>query len=217
LITVVAISSEQDYNGLDEWIDHLPASVNKVVVKTVKGGSNLLIAQDGNTKIYEWGYTKFRFDEARNYALSKVETDWCIMLDMDERLQIFDKDIEFISSLPNDVYGAKVRLNCFNNQGSCGGTYEVIRVMRKDVRYSYYCHETPHKWIEERGYNVVATPLNIRHDSYSNKELMPHKLVRNFNLILDNIEENRENRQDPKLLGDLFRTLEGIKRFGTTN
>ena len=217
MITVVAISSEQDFEAVDEWVDHLPANVNKIVVKTVKGGTSHLLYTKGKLKVYEWGYQKFRFDQARNYAISKAETDWCIMLDMDERLQIFQQDIEFISSLPSDVYGARLRLNCFNNEGNCGGTYEVIRILRKDVRYSYWCHETPHKWIEERGHKVVATPLNIRHDSYSDKELLPQKLVRNFNLILDNIEENRENRSDPKLLGDLFRTLEGIKRFGTTD
>lgn len=217
MITVVAISSKEDFKAIDEWVDHLPASVNKIVVKTVKGGISSFLAKDGNTQIYEWGYSKFRFDEARNYALSKVTTDWCIMLDMDERLQIFEEDITNINNLPADVYGAKIRINCFTNQGDCGGTYEVIRVMRKEVRYSYWCHETPHKWIEDNGYRITALPLLIRHDSYSDREKMPVRLLRNFHLILDNIEADRENRTDPKLLGDLYRTMQGLEKIGTTN
>jgi hypothetical protein len=216
LITIVAISSQEDFKSLDEWVSHLPDYVDKIVVKTVEGGISSFIGKEGNTQIYEWGYAKFRFDEARNYALSKVTTDWVIMLDMDERLQIFKEDIDNIDNLPEDVYGAKIKINCFTNQGDCGGTYEVIRVMRKEVKYSYWCHETPHKWIEENGYRVTALPLLIRHDSYSNLEQMPSKLLRNFHLILDNIENDIENRNDPKLLGDLYRTMRGMEKIATT-
>lgn len=217
MITVVAISSEQDFEAFDEWVNHLPSNVNKIVVKTVKGGTSHLLYTQGNLKVYEWGYQKFRFDQARNYALSKAETDWVIMLDMDERLQIFDKDILGINSLPQDVYGGMVKISSFTGQGDCGTTHEAIRVVRKQVKYSYHCHETAHKWIHENGYRLTALPLIIRHDSYVGTDNMLSKLDRNFHLILDNIEENKANREDPKLVGDLLRTLKGFEHFGTTD
>lgn len=201
----------------NKWLAHLPSFVNKLIVTTIPKGETRKVSEKDGIAFHHWGYDVFNFSDARNHALSLVKTDWAIMLDIDERLQIFKEDVSFIESLPKDVYGAKVRLNCFTNEGDCGGTYEVTRIMRKQVKYRYYCHETVTHWIEENGFRIVASPLTIRHDSYSDKELLPIKLQRNYHLILDNIEADRDNRYDPKLIGDLYRTITGLKKYGNNN
>ena len=213
MITVVAISSEKDFEVANEWLAHLPHFVKKLIVKTVQKGETRIVSDRNDIAIHEWGYEVFRFDEARNHALSLVETDWCIMLDIDERLQIFKSDVDFIESQPEDVAGLKVTLACFMPTADTrnGGVYECTRVLRKDVRYKYRCHEDPKPWIFENGYKISQSPLLIRHDGYIDPVEFKGKLVRNYHLILDDMMEDRENRTDSKLVGDLFRTIEGFK------
>lgn len=215
MITVVAISSEKDFEHANKWLAHLPNYVNKLIVQTVKGGETRKISDANGLSFHDWGYEKFRFDEARNYALSLVKTDWCIMLDIDERLQIFKEDIEFIESQPENIAGLRVALNCYN--GSTVAKYDSVRIMRQGVRYEYFAHETIDYWIQRNGFEIAQSPILIRHDSYSEKNLITGKLLRNYHLILDNIQDNIENRSDPKLIGDLYRTMQGLEKFGSNN
>lgn len=212
-MTIVAISSEEDFDKLSkEWVANLPKYLKKIIVKTVHKGETKKIAENNEIAFFQYGYEDFRFDEARNHALSLVESDWCLMLDMDERVQIFEKDVDYITSQPKDIGALKVTLACFMENGgdTNGGVYECTRILRKDVRYKYRCHEDPKPWIYENGYKIGKSPLLIRHDGYNEHKGFQKKLVRNYHLILDDMMENRENRSDPKLIGDLFRTIHGF-------
>lgn len=219
MITAVIISSESDYEQVSETISLLPTWVKKIVVKTVQGGESKVVEETDNISLYEYGYEKFRFDEARNFAVSKVKTDWFLTLDVDERVLISKEDVEALYKLPQSVWAGNVKIVCYtgDEKSGSGASYDIPRVFRRGVKYEYYCHETTEHWLAERGYEKCFTPIVIRHDGYWSDEAMKRKLIRNFNLILDNIEANRDNRSDPKLLGDLYRTLIGIERYGDNN
>lgn len=211
-MTIIGISSEEDMDLAKEWVAHLPKYLRKIIVKTVHKGETKKIADNNDVAYFQYGYEDFSFSEARNHALSLVETDWALMLDMDERVQIFEKDVDFISSQPKDVAGLKVRISCYMDDATNnGGFWDVTRVLRKEVRYKYRCHESPLVWIRENGYGIGKCPLVIRHDKYNDKNAMKKSLLRNYHLILDDMMEDRDNRADPKLIGDLYRTIKGFE------
>lgn len=206
MITVVAISSEQDMDNANKWLAHLPSFVNKLIVRTVKKGETRKVSGRDGIAFHDWGYEDFRFDEARNHALSLVETDWCIMLDIDERLQIFQSDIDYIESQPKNVAGLQALISWYNEDQ---GQQAIIstKVLRKEVRYKYSCHEDPKPWIYDNGFKIGKSPVMIRHLGYDTKERRQDSLLRNYHLILSDLFRNPT---DSKSMFDMKRTLTGM-------
>lgn len=210
MLTIVAISSPEDWVNRQEFIDWLP-DIPIVIARTVKGGESRKITEDGNVKYYDYGFENFSFSEARNYAISKADTEWVMTLDMDERTLLTPDVFEHIEKAKDNVGGFEARILSYLDWDDKNSfPYDAIRVFRKKFKYEYSCHETPRENIERQGYLVKQSPIIIKHAGYNNQEKFKRKLIRNYNLILNDLMRDRTN---PKLIGDLYRTLQGMEKW----
>lgn len=212
-ITIVAICSPEDWIYKDEFVKwiRIQSDIPIIIARTVEGGESRKITEENGVSYYDYGFKEFSFSEARNYAISKAETEWIFTLDMDERTLLTPDVFEHILSAPEDVGGFEARLMSYLNWDDNNSyPYDALRVFRKKFKYEYSCHETPRENLERAGYRVCTSPIIIKHHGYNNEEKFKRKLVRNYHLIINDIIKDRTN---PKTMGDLYRTLQGIEKW----
>lgn len=133
------------------------------------------------------------FSEARNYALERMRTDWIIQLDADEEL---DKNsLENISQLfinPN-IGGLHTQIwNVLD--GGIESEHRYTRIFRRHPKIRYECaiHEQIASSIHSAGFEVVDSPVIIRHFGYEGHS--PEKIERNSTLLRKELADNPQDK-----------------------
>ncbi|MDY7035214.1 MAG: glycosyltransferase [Thermodesulfobacteriota bacterium] len=153
-----------------------------VIVDTGSSDNTSDIARDYGARIYQYKWDD-DFSAARNYALSKAQGEWILILDADE--VIAHKDINKIRDMINreeadayrftlrnyvrDVYPANVIANQKDyEEGLEYSGYipsSLIRLLKADpeIRFSGSVHETLDASFDEKGGKVLDSGIPIHH------------------------------------------------------
>jgi glycosyltransferase involved in cell wall biosynthesis len=142
------------------------------------------------------------FSKARNYALQFVRTEWVLMLDSDEMIDI-DSYYEFIekSIIGNEVGGIRIKIKNVLDKSQSEHKYTRLFKSNKKILFKGKIHEQIAESITDLNLEIIDSDILIYHWGYAvNKE---ERITRN-RLLLE--EEIKENPNDPWLLYHLAET-----------
>ncbi len=122
-LCIIALNAEKDIRKCFESVKGLVDEI--VLIDTGSIDSTKKIALEYKAKIYDFVWQN-DFSEARNFALSKVKTDWVLILDSDE---VIKSEIDKLKDIINDDYFDKIPMFFVNIL-----TYTDI----ENDDYSYY-------------------------------------------------------------------------------
>lgn len=176
-----------------------------VVVDTGSSDDTIKVCKNfgAETYFYAWDGS---FSNARNYALSFVESSWVLSLDADEILE-GDSMRRNIHLLKNDNAGG---LSVIIENELKTGDYKSVskhrytRIFRNDprIRFTGRVHEQIAESIVAAGFEIIETDVKIAHSGYLSTD--SKKIERNLIALKADLSENPE---DPFLLYHLAETL----------
>lgn len=173
-----------------------------VIVDTGSSDNTKMVAKKYTDYVYDYKWND-NFSDARNYAISKIKTEYVLILDADEVLTYIDYD-KLIKCIENnkDKVGRIERDNEFVREGKQYVSKErVNRLFSKDkYKYEGSIHEQIVS-INGSKYETYNLPIKFSHSGYSNEEIdRKDKIKRNIEMLLLELEENPN---DPYLLYQL--------------
>lgn len=172
-----------------------------IIVDTGSEDSTKQIALSFGAKVFDYVW-KNDFSDARNFALSKSDSDWNLILDADEYLvQGSRQDIsEFLEN--TDVLGTiQIKSSYMDDNDISYAIGYITRLIPKDIYFSGKIHEQVKSRLP-----LFPLPLIFDHDGY----LMPNKAERNLPILLEELERNPN---DCYFLYQTASTLKNINRF----
>lgn len=147
-IAVYAICKNEE-NNVRAFLENVSDADLVVVTDTGSTDGTMEILQDSNIiphlDIYSAGFEPFRFDVARNFCLNQIPQtiDFCIFLDLDERLEDgwYDKLQEILlDKVPDEVYMDMIHST--DSEGNTKTTYYQLKAhARNGYVWRYPCHE----------------------------------------------------------------------------
>lgn len=179
-----------------------------VIVDTGSDDKTLEIADSFNANIYHFKWNN-DFSTARNFALSKCQSDWILYLDADEEL-----NSNSINELITIINGKLVAVNCvvksLTDNDSKFGVMKYPRLFPNDKRIKFEgkVHEQIQTSLNTYNIQLVDSTIEIIHYGYIlNDEAANKKLERNLVLL----QSNKKNNPYDKL--KLGQTLHSLKRY----
>lgn len=109
------------------------------------------------------------FSLARNTAISYCSTPWLLMIDSDEELSSFDRDIFERHNKNHSIGGFSVTIkNYLNDSRSSFSKHTYTRIFRNDkrIRFEGKIHEQILPSIQNAGFTIVDSPVEIIHYGY---------------------------------------------------
>ncbi len=172
-----------------------------IIVDTGSNDRTKQIAASFNAMIYDYIW-KNDFSDARNFALSKSNSDWNLVLDADEYLaQGRREDITSFLNNVNQLGAIQIR-NAYMDHGEVSyGIDYTTRLIPKNINYIGKVHEQVDSELSR-----IFLPLSFEHDGY----LIPNKAERNLPLLL---EELSSNSNDTYYLYQVASTLANMKKY----
>lgn len=175
-LCIICKDEERNIKCCLDSIDNLVDEI--VIVDTGSLDKTIDIAKYYTDKIYKFNWTN-NFSDARNFSLEKATSDWILILDCDEILEIPSK--KYLNHLLSSQHYDAYCLNLISENTS----YPLCRLFRniKDVKFKNKLHEQiVHCFIPSK---VANCNLNIIHNGYTNDSLIKkNKINRNFNILL---------------------------------
>ncbi len=216
------VKNEEEF--LDGCLASVQGIVNEIIiVDTGSTDKTIEIAKEFNAKIYHFEWID-DFAAARNEALKHATCDWILYLDADERLILHDRSYIFkiINSLPNNIGAILCILESLHSKSD--GSSEMHRgayprLFRNygypKIRFVGKIHEQITPSIQELGKEFVDSEIIIEHLGYNrNNEIIAKKVKRNFDLLLQLVQEEPLNGyawfQLGQTLGRLHLTQQAI-------
>lgn len=183
-------------------------------LESVKGlVDNIIIADTGSTdstkeialsfgaKVFDYTW-KNDFSDARNYALSKSDSDWNLILDADEYLTSGSRqDISEFLENTQQLGAIQIKSAYLDNNEVSYGIGYIPRLIPKGVTFTRKIHEQIDSYLP-----IAYLPLIFDHDGY----LLPNKGDRNLPILLD---ELKNNPNDSYLLYQTAMTLKNLSRY----
>jgi hypothetical protein len=153
---------------------------------------------------YEW--VTQDWSKARNYALSKSkDADYIFWIDIDEYLYDRDCLLYLISILDNSSLLGETR-NAFMmkeiSPTEDGSVVEVdqIKLFPNVATWELPAHEQVIYSLEKKGVPIIPTNCTVIHSGYSNKDIVTQKHIRNYNSIVNGINDIKDGRKRKYLL-----------------
>lgn len=182
---------------LPSCLESVRAHVDEiVVVDTGSTDGTLEVARRSGAKLSIFSWTG-DFSEARNYALSLVESPWVLWLDADEQLDLTGKFVNLkaqCSETNGDAFLVPIRN--FRLDGSYD-VHHAVRLFRKlpGICFEGAAHEGVDRCLVRLGRRINPASFIINHFGYAiSKEALRRKLLRN----LESLEKDiRKKPQDP--------------------
>jgi predicted O-methyltransferase YrrM len=93
-VTLYSICKNEEKN-VEKFLKNSEKFYDTIVVDTGSTDNTVKLLRNAGIKVYEHPQNReeFDFSIARNYALSYVETDWCLSLDFNEDIDNFNPDM----------------------------------------------------------------------------------------------------------------------------
>ena len=171
-----------------------------IIVDTGSTDSTKNIAMSFGAKVFDYIW-KNDFSDARNYALSKSDGDWNLILDADEYLvQGGREDISKFMDNMDSLGAIQIRSSYMDNGEISHGIDYMTRIIPKGIYYTGKIHEQVNSVLPR-----LPLPLAFDHDGY----LMPNKPERNLPILLEELENNPD---DPYFLYQIASALVNMNR-----
>ena len=179
-----------------------------IIVDTGSEDATKQIAVSFKAKVYDYKW-KNDFSDARNFALSKSDSDWNLILDADEYLvQGRRSDISRLLDRVDSLGAIQIKNAYMDNGELSYGIDYTTRIIPKGV---FYCGKI-HEQVDSR-FSRIPLPLIFEHDGY----LMPNKPERNLPLLLEELKNNPKDSyflyQTASTLVNMNRHKEAVKYF----
>lgn len=143
------------------------------------------------------------FAAARNFALSKSDCDWNLILDADEVITNVTKEdlVEYARLNPSKVGRINIRSKFDDNGEIKYSNAKVSRFAPRGVKFAGRIHEQL-DW----DYPRFDTSISVEHSGYFEKD----KSERNINLLIRELEDNPD---DSYYIYHVAKSLFGAKRY----
>lgn len=185
-----------------------------VIVDTGSTDKTKIIAAKFTDKIYDFKWC-YDFAEARNYSILKATNDWVLVLDADEFITCFNKDLIniFINNSLNELKVGRIeRTNIM------GDTLEVKKYTEWGNRFFnrkyFYYKGIVHEQVtskNEDGYETECLDIKVEHVGYTKEVLdRTNKIKRNIDMLKSAVSINSE---DPYLYFQLGKSYYLLKDY----
>ena len=198
---------KNESENLKKCLDAVVPLVDEIIiVDTGSDDDTVDIARSFGAEVFDFKWCD-DFAEARNFALSKSNCDWNLILDADEIItNVTKKELIFyaksnVNAIGNVIIRSKFEDDCeikyFNSK--------ISRFAPKGVRFSGKIHEQL-----DSNCRVFDTSIVLEHSGYYKKD----KTDRNLGILLKALDEDPE---DLYYLYQTARALSGAKRHLEAN
>lgn len=193
-----ALIVKDEMRTIEAVLQSLRGAVDEViVVDTGSTDGTTDIARANNVKVYEYPWTG-DFSAARNFALSKVTSEWVLWVDGDEVL--FDEDLS-APRLAAGLFDSRaestiIRIGQFNLiSGRVEPNYDMSRMFAKRSGFIWHgrIHEQvgPPEGVLSAVVTRPAVRIRVRHDGYDPAIMSEKgKLARNIELLKKSVEDD---------------------------
>lgn len=172
-----------------------------IIADTGSSDSTKEIALSFGAKVFDYIW-KNDFSDARNFSLSKSNSDWNLILDADEYLtQGSREDISDFLENTNQLGAIQIKSAYMDNNELSFGIDYITRLIPKNIRFTGKIHEQVDSKLPR-----LSTPLVFDHDGY----LMPNKIERNLPILYAELELNPN---DSYYLYQIASALKGMNKF----
>lgn len=172
-----------------------------IIVDTGSTDNTKEIALSFGARIYDFIWIN-DFSAARNFALSKSDSDWNLILDADEYLTKGNRqDIANFLNNTQQLGAIQIKSAYMDNGELSYGIDFITRLIPKGTNYTGKIHEQIDSKLPR-----YSIPLIFDHDGY----LLPNKSERNLPILLKELELNTN---DSYYLYQIASALKGMNKF----
>lgn len=187
------IKNEEE--NLDKCLKSLIQNVDDIIiVDTGSTDKSKEIASKYTNNVYDFEWVD-DFSAARNYSLSKANSDYILTIDADEVLQNGEIIKEFLLNQNEQYGGWLVNLDSVNESNGASHKYttQLLRMFKndKDFKFEGIIHEQILNSITKKGYKIGNSDIFITHGGYNlEKNKMEEKQLRNLKLLEKHVSIN---------------------------
>lgn len=169
-----------------------PIASQIVVVDTGSTDATATTAARLGAEVYFHRWTD-DFSAARNRALGYMRTDWVLVLDSDERLDVGSLCAARALLADPAVGGVEVVIASTLDGGSAYHEHRYTRLFRchPAIRFEGKIHEQIAPSIVAAGFEIVQSSVRILHDGY--RQISQEKIARNIALLEAELRDNPDS------------------------
>ncbi|CAB4171971.1 hypothetical protein UFOVP923_40 [uncultured Caudovirales phage] len=196
-VYTIALNEEQ---FVEQWAESCKDADYRLILDTGSTDNTIAFAHDFGVDVKQHVFTPWRFDDARNLALSMLpdDIDLCIALDMDEQLQ--DGWREALESITDGITRPRYKyIWSWNSDGTEGLTYGGDKI---HARHGYTWKHPVHETLKPLGVETQewVDGLEIHHHPDSSKSRSQYLPL--LKLAVD--EDPRDDRNQFYYARELF-------------
>lgn len=193
-ISVCVIARNED-NHIEECLKRLrPCRFEVIVVDTGSVDRTMELAAKYTDNIFQFEWCS-DFSAARNFSISKATNDWILIIDCDEYLENVNLlNVARMCAENPDKVGMIVRNNPYIIQGVRSVMTEKIGRFfnRNYCHYEGSIHERV-RHLDGSEPDTFELPLTIYHEGYVSESDKRTKATRNLEMLLKDLQENKDN------------------------
>ncbi|MBU5483062.1 tetratricopeptide repeat protein [Clostridium sp. MSJ-11] len=198
-------SLDKCLNNAKEFVDEI------IIVDTGSTDKTKEISLKYTDRIFDFDWCD-DFSKARNFSISKASNDWVLILDADEYIKIFDRDIllEFINNPDNEKKVGRIEIiNIIEDSAGEKKYFERVNRLFNKNYFQYYgiIHEQI-KMKNDEHYETKDIDISSEHIGYT-KEVVnkTNKLKRNIDLLNNALKDNNDDSYIHYQLGKSYYML----------
>ncbi|MFA7626738.1 MAG: glycosyltransferase family 2 protein [Candidatus Kapaibacterium sp.] len=207
---------KNETENLNTCLESIKQRVGEIiVVDTGSDDNSREIAILHGAKVYEFTWSD-NFSEARNYALSKANGSFILIIDADERLNRIPEEDELMQALAHEnIGGFLVDVISYTSEDNTIRKFRSsqLRIFANNVNFRFQgrIHEQIAGSIVRSGFKIKRIDSEIVHSGYdTDADSMKIKHERNLRLMNLQIEEQKD---DIYLLLQKAKTLSALDRI----
>lgn len=191
--------------GLKDHVDEM------IVVDTGSTDNTKELAKAEGAKVYDFKWIE-DFSAARNFSFSKATGDWIFWVDGDDYVEHPEKLRELVQSAPPNLDGYMFRYNyAFDESGNVDVVHWKFRLVRNDGTFKWQARIHEDLLPQRQSNNAFSEEVVINH--YRGHDRAEESLKRNLRILMDEYQKTKDTKPDPRIVGELGRTLSGLKRY----
>jgi GT2 family glycosyltransferase len=194
-VTLTTIVRDEEKN-LPQCLESVRCLFDEIiVVDTGSVDRTVEIARSFGARVFDFVWVD-DFGAARNAALARATGDYAFWLDADDVMDPPERARlgRLLSQLrPGEETAYVVRCACDPGRDGSGGNTVVDHVrlfpVREDVRWTYRVHEQILPALNRAAVPVRWSDVIVRHTGYTDPELRARKLVRDWRILCEELED----------------------------
>lgn len=206
---------KNEENNISKWINNVKQFADEIIIVDTGSKDNTInLIRENGIKPYSFTWND-DFSAAKNYAIDKATGDYIVFTDSDE---FFENPaevrhvIEKVVMNDNTLEAIMVPLYNINEDFHNAeiSHFNAIRIFRNKENLRYYgkiheciCHIGMNGDISDLKIYVAGDELRVNHTGYSTS-IVKEKLIRNLNLLNDDIDKNGLQDKHYRYLAECF-------------